>query len=164
MVSMILILAQVLILRKQSHFVDTVLQIPISFLFAYVIDFSTWLLTCFNPENYGVKLISLLIGCLIIAFGVYFEVVANVAILPADGFSRAIAVVTKKEFGAIKLLTDSSIANRFLTSHFFSGYRFLCLHEFAGVREGIIISALLIGNIIKLIGKTWQLERVFSSW
>lgn len=47
MVSMILILAQVLILRKQSHFVDTVLQIPISFLFGYVIDFSTWLLTFF---------------------------------------------------------------------------------------------------------------------
>ncbi|MGY3780544.1 YczE/YyaS/YitT family protein [Streptococcus gallolyticus] len=86
-VSMILILAQVLILRKQSHFVDTVLQIPISFLFGYVIDFSTWLLTFFNPENYGVKLISLLIGCLIIAFGIYFEVVVNVAILPADGFS-----------------------------------------------------------------------------
>lgn len=130
MVSMILILAQVLILRKQSHFVDTVLQIPISFLFAYVIDFSTWLLTCFNPENYGVKLISLLIGCLIIAFGVYFEVVANVAILPADGFSRAIAVVIKKEFGAIKLLTDSSQAIFSLVIAFF-----VCMNLLAFARE-----------------------------
>lgn len=111
----------------------------------------------FNPENYGVKLISLLIGCLIIAFGVYFEVVVNVALLPADGFSRAIAVVIKKEFGTIKLLTDFSQANFSLV------IGFLCLHEFAGVREGTIIGALLIGNIIKLIDKTWQLERVFSS-
>ncbi len=42
----------------------------------------------FAPESYILKMVSLLIGCLVIAFGAYFEVLADVTMLPADGFSR----------------------------------------------------------------------------
>lgn len=49
-VSMILILAQVLILRKKAKFIDIILQIPISFLFGYIIDFSMWILSGFCPK------------------------------------------------------------------------------------------------------------------
>ncbi len=157
MVQIFLILAQVIILRKQSNILNIILQIPITLLFGYVIDFSMKILAFFHPENYSIKFLTLLLGCLIISFGAYFEVVANVTMLPADGFTKAVAVVTKKDFGVIKLLTDSSQAIIALIIGLF------CLHNFAGVREGTIIGALLIGNIIKLIGKTWQLERAFSS-
>lgn len=146
-VSLLLIFLQVVILRKQAKMIDILLQIPISFLFGYVIDFSMWILTAFSPEFYPAKLLSLLAGCLIIAMGAYLEVLANVTMLPADGFSRAISVVTKKEFGSIKLITDSSQA----AIAVIIGLVFL--HKLAGVREGTIIGALLIGNIVKLIGR-----------
>lgn len=146
-VSMVLILLQVLILRKKSKALDIVLQIPISFLFGYIIDISMWILTEFNPEKYISRFVALLVGCVIIGFGVYFEIVADVAMLPADGFSRAITKVTNKQFGNIKLITDTSQA----VIAMILGLIFL--HKLAGVREGTIIGALLIGNIVKVLGK-----------
>lgn len=151
-VSMILILAQVLILRKKAKFIDIVLQIPISFLFGYIIDFSMWILFGFLPESYVIKMLSLLLGCVIIAFGAYFEVVADVTMLPADGFSRAIVKVTNKEFGTIKLITDSSQAAIALL------LGLVFLQKIVGVREGTIIGALLIGNIIKVIDRICKLK------
>lgn len=151
-VSMILILLQVLILRRKAKVSDIVLQIPISFLFGYVMDFSMWILETFNPEWYFIKLISLLIGCVIIAFGAYFEVVADVTMLPADGFSRAIAKVSNREFGTIKLITDSSQA----VIAMILGLIFLS--KLAGVREGTIIGALLIGNLVKVMNRIIKLD------
>lgn len=152
MVSMLLILLQVLILRKKARPVDIILQIPISFLFGYIIDFSSWLIKGFTPEHYIVKFAAMLIGCVIIAFGAYFEVVANVTMLPADGFSRSIAQVTGRKFGTIKLITDTSQAVIALA------LGLIVLHHLAGVREGTIIGALLIGNLVKVIDRFWYLE------
>ena len=46
------------------------------------------LLKGFLPSTYLTKLVVLLIGCLIIAFGAYFEVIADVVMLPGDAFVR----------------------------------------------------------------------------
>ena len=156
LISMFLIAAQVLILRNKRGLFDIILQIPISFVFGYVIDFSMWILTKFSPEIYIMKLISLLIGSIIIAFGAYFEVVGDVTMLPADGFSRAISIVKNIEFGTIKLITDSSQAIIALI------LGLIFLHELAGVREGTIIGAILIGNMVKYIGRIWKLEKIFT--
>lgn len=152
LIQMILIALQVLLLQKKAKAIDILLQIPISFLFGYVIDFSMWLLHSFAPKTYGIQLGSLLLGCLIIAFGAYFEVVGDVSMLPADGFTRALAKVTNKEFGTVKLLTDSSQAIIALC------LGLLFLDEMAGVREGTLIGALLIGNMVKFIGRAVKLE------
>lgn len=157
LVSMLLILAQVLILRKRAKILDIVLQIPISFVFGYVIDFSMWLLSRFDPVLYPVKFIVMLIGCVIIALGAYFEVTADVTMLPADGFTRSIAKVSGMQFSNVKLITDSSQAGIALAAGL------IVLHRLAGVREGTIIGALLIGNIVKVIGRLWKLDqRIFK--
>lgn len=156
LVSLLLIALQFIILRKKAKFIDIILQIPISFLFGYVIDFSMAVLKAFSPEKYPLKFLALLLGCVIIAFGAYFEVVADVTMLPADGFSRAISKVTNKNFGTIKLITDSSQAV------IAALVGIVCLHQLAGVREGTIIGALLIGNIIKIIGHGLRLDRFFD--
>lgn len=153
LVSMILIIFQVFLLWRKTNWLDIILQIPIAFLFGYVIDFSMWILSAFLPEAYGTKLLALLAGCLIIAFGAYFEVLADVAMLPADGFSRAIAKKTGKEFGKIKLITDSSQAAAALV------LGLLFTHSLGGVREGTVIGALLIGNIVRVFGKILQLDK-----
>ena len=155
LISMLLIASQILILRNKGSLFDIILQIPISFLFGYVIDFSMWILLNFSPQIYILKLISLLIGSIIISFGAYFEVVGDVTMLPADGLSRAISIITNIEFGTIKIIADSSQAIIALI------LGIIFLHELAGVREGTIIGALLIGNMVKYIGRIWKLERIF---
>ena len=155
LISMLLIASQILILRNKGSLFDIILQIPISFLFGYVIDFSMWVLLNFTPQIYIIKFISLLIGSIIISFGAYFEVVGDVTMLPADGLSRAISIITNIEFGTIKFIADSSQAIIALI------LGIIFLHELAGVREGTIIGALLIGNMVKYIGRIWKLERIF---
>ena len=90
--SLFLILLQLLILRRNFH-LEHLLQIPISILFGYFIDISMVLLNFVNPELYLMKIVYLLIGCLILGFGVYTEVLADVAMLPGESFVRAIVTV-----------------------------------------------------------------------
>ena len=93
---------------------------------------------------YPARLISLLVGCCIIASGAYFEVIADVVMLPGDAFVRAIVKVTNKEYGNIRVISDISMT-------VIAGILcFVFLHELQGVREGTIIAALITGNILKL--------------
>ena len=62
-----------------------------------------------NPHLYLMKLIYLLIGCLILGFGVYTEVLANVAMLPGESFVRAIVMTWHTEFGVTKICFDVSM-------------------------------------------------------
>lgn len=156
-ISMLLILLQIIILRKKAKIMDILLQIPVSFLFGYIIDFAMWVLVRLLPGNYFAKLVSMLIGCVIISFGAYFEVIADVTMLPADGFTRAITKVSQKEFGNVKLITDMSQAVLAMI------LGLIFLHRLAGVREGTLIGAVLIGNIVKVIGRFWHLERKFKN-
>ena len=75
--SILLILLQILILRKNFK-IENILQIPVSIAFGYFIDLTMYMLFRVNPQNYLVKVIALLVGCMILGFGVYIEVVADV--------------------------------------------------------------------------------------
>ena len=63
--SFFLIFLQLCILRKNFK-LEHLLQIPISILFGYFIDFTMVLLKSVNPETYVMKFVYLLIGCLIL--------------------------------------------------------------------------------------------------
>lgn len=82
--SLLLILLQVFILKKDFK-MEHLLQIPISIAFVYFIDITMVSLKWFHPEQYGIKVISLLIGCLILGAGVYLEVLAIVLSLLLSG-------------------------------------------------------------------------------
>ena len=123
------------------------LQIPISILFGYFIDFTMVLLKSVNPETYVMKFVYLLIGCLILGFGVYLEVLANVAMLPGESFVRAIVNTWNREFGSTKVMFDVSMAVIAAVLSFVFAY------HLDGVREGTIIAALLVGFIARFFGK-----------
>ena len=81
------------------------------------------------------------------AFGVLLEVKTEVVYIPGDGFIVAIAKVLKKEFGKIKPYCDVSfVMAAVILSFVFLGY-------LAGVREGTVISALIIGPIVRIFKK-----------
>lgn len=67
------------------------------------------LATTNNPGNYISSLAYLLAGCVILGFGVYTEVLANVAMLPGESFVRAVSSTWKTEFGSTKVAFDVSL-------------------------------------------------------
>ncbi|MDE5946787.1 MAG: YitT family protein [Oscillospiraceae bacterium] len=140
--SVFLVVLQIFILRKNFRPADLI-QLPVSVLFGYFIDFTMKILNNMNPESYILKFIDLLIGCIILAFGVYLEVIADVAMLPGEAFVRSIVRTFKKNFGNTKIIFDASmcITAGVLSFVFFSGLE--------GVREGTVVSALTVGFIMK---------------
>ena len=144
--SIFLILLQLLILRKNFK-LEHVLQIPVSIVFGYFIDLTMLLFAWVNPQAYIMKIIYLLIGCLILGFGVYMEVLADVVMLPGESFVRAIVLTWKTNFGTTKICFDVSMSViAAILSFVFTG-------RLNGVREGTIIAALLVGFIARVLGK-----------
>ena len=144
--SLALIVIQLIILRRNFK-LEHLLQIPISILFGYFIDLTMVLLFFIQPQNYLLSLVYLLIGCVILGFGVYTEVLANVAMLPGESFVRAVSSTWKTEFGSTKVAFDASLT---IIAAILS---LLFTHRLNGVREGTIIAALLVGFIARLFGR-----------
>ncbi len=141
--SLLLIFFQIILLGKNANKIELILQAIISFAFGYFIDFSMYCLKLFSPDIYIIQILSLLIGCVIIATGAYLQVIADVVMLPGDAFVRAITKVIKKKFGEIRVISDVTMA-------VIAGI--LCLvflHELIGVREGTIIAAIITGFMVK---------------
>lgn len=144
--SILLILLQILILRKNFK-IENILQIPVSIAFGYFIDLTMYMFFWVNPQNYVLKLVALLAGCVVLGSGVYIEVVADVVMLPGESFVRAIVQTMNTNFGTTKIIFDSTmtIIAGVLSVIFFG--------RLNGVREGTIIAALLVGFIARLFGK-----------
>lgn len=144
--SLLLILIQLIILRRNFK-AEHLLQIPVSILFGYFIDLTMVMLFFVKPQSYISSVLYLFFGCLILGFGVYTEVLANVAMLPGESFVRAVSSTWKTEFGTTKVAFDVSLtAIAALLSLIFA-------HRLDGVREGTVIAALLVGFIARLFGR-----------
>ena len=144
--SIFLIVLQLIILRKNFK-LEHILQIPVSIIFGYFIDLTMILFSWVNPEAYIMKIVYLLIGCLILGVGVYMEVLADVVMLPGESFVRAIVLTWKTNFGTTKICFDVSMSViAAVLSFVFAG-------KLAGVREGTVIAALLVGFIARFIAK-----------
>ncbi|MDO4300746.1 MAG: DUF6198 family protein [Clostridia bacterium] len=144
--SLLLIILQFIILGK-SFKKESLLQIPVSILFGYFIDWSMLILWWLNPENYGLKVLSLLVGCIILALGVYFEVIANVVMLPGESFVKAVTYRFNTDFGITKVCFDASMT---ITACLIS---FVLFNKVSGVREGTVIAAFIVGLAAKFFGK-----------
>ena len=145
--NLLLIVIQVSIERKNADKIQVILEVVIAFCFGYGVDLSMLCLKLFHPQAYIAQVLSLLLGCCIIAFGAYLEVAADVVMLPGDAFVRAIAKKVKRQYGTTRMISDISMS---------VAAAVLCLvflHKLSGVREGTIISALLVGNLVKVFGR-----------
>ena len=145
--SLLLILIQIGI-EKKSYEKIQLLQIPVSIAFGYFIDFSMdYIVFWITPENYLQKILFLLIGCLILGFGVYIEVFANVVMLPGEGVVRSITKKFGTNFGTTKIFMDTAMSIAALL------ISVILTHQIQGIREGTIIAALLVGYISKCYGR-----------
>ena len=141
-----LVILQVILLRRNFQ-LQNLLQLPIIALFSFFIDLTMSLLGFMQPETYAMKVVSLIVGCLILGFGVFMEMVANVAMLPGEATVRAVSDVFSTDFGKTKIAFDSSMT---VIAAILS---FIMFRHLDGVREGTIVAAILVGFIARLFKK-----------
>lgn len=141
-----LIILQVILLRRNFQ-LQNLLQLPIIALFSFFIDLTMSLLGFMQPETYAMKVVSLIVGCLILGFGVFMEMVSNVAMLPGEATVRAVSDVFSTDFGKTKIAFDSSMT---VIAAILS---FIMFRHLDGVREGTIVAAILVGFIARLFKK-----------
>lgn len=155
----ILVAAQLVVLRKRFR-VANILGVPVALVFGWMVDlvgidpnaFGHLLANFPRPEIYPVKVLYLAASILIIGIGVFTYLKPNLVPMPAEGLAQAISQVTGKAFGDCKTMVDTSLITIALIIQllFLGG-----LHSFTGdtivIREGTIISALLVGQVVKFI-------------
>lgn len=140
----VLILGQIIVLRKEFRLIQ-LLQIPLSFLFGYFTDFGLWLVGFIPAESYIMRLVMVIVGIVILGFGVSLSVSANVIMNSGEAFVKAIADTANKNFGNVKIAFDVSCVVLALILS-------LLMFDFTivGTREGTVISALCTGLAVKL--------------
>jgi uncharacterized membrane protein YczE/cytidylate kinase len=148
--NMVMIVCQMLMLGKQGikeKKVDLIVQIPVSITFSTFIDVTMAMLSGFHPEMYLAKLCSLILGCLVLAFGISLEVLADVTMLSGEYTVQVAARRFKKEFGILKIFFDWTLVVIALA------ISLSCSGTVEGIREGTIIAAFITGPFVKLLGR-----------
>ena len=141
----VLLLGQVLLLRKDFKLYQ-LLQIPLSVLFGYFTDFGMFLSSFVPNETYAMKLVLVFMGIVVLGFGIGLGVIADVILNSAEAFVKALAQVTKKSFGDVKVIFDVCwvLISLVLSLWFFD-------MKLVGVREGTVISAFCVGFVVKFV-------------
>ncbi|MDE6314002.1 MAG: YitT family protein [Lachnospiraceae bacterium] len=139
----ILIVGQILILRKNFQLIQ-LLQVPLSFLFGWFTDLGMWMVSFIPANTYPIRLAMVVIGIVILGFGISLSVIANVIMNSGEAFVKAVSDMMNKDFGNIKIGFDvlCVIVSLVLSLIFFH-------FTIVGTREGTIISALLTGIVVK---------------
>lgn len=102
-----------------------------------------WLTNFYIPESYFLRVTEEVIGCLFLAVGIGFQLIANISLMPGDGFIRVVSEEYHIPFGTVKICFDSTIV---ISAIIFS---LCCFQNITGVREGTVIAAFLVGYFIK---------------
>ena len=122
---------------------NMILQIPITFFFSFCIDKAMAIIPTRFGGPWGDSFVYLVIGCIIMSLGISFEVIADVIMLPAEAFVRALAKKTGFIFGNVKVGFDSTLTILAMI------LALICFHKLNGVREGTLINALVVGQLVK---------------
>lgn len=142
--SVVQIAVQVVLLRKKCNIAEIIIQTILAFVYGYLTDFSCSLLSGIHAETYPLKFTLMLLSCCVLGLGIWIQFKGGVAMLPGEAMNRAIAKVTGRRYENIKIAFDVIyIVLAALICLVFVG-------KLKGVREGSIIAAVLIGNIIKV--------------
>lgn len=117
------------------------LQLMVGPLLGGAIDLSAVVLSFIQPQLYVTRLLYLVAGSAVLAFGIFLQLEARAIYNPAEGFVNALSEVVGKPFGTVKTTFDvTMVASALLLS-------LLTFGDITGIREGTVISALLIGPL-----------------
>jgi uncharacterized membrane protein YczE len=107
-----------------------------------------------RPEGYLMKFIYMVISVVIIGCGVFLYLRPNWIPMPAEGLAGAIAQVSGKAFGDCKTLVDTAmIVVALILQLIFLGGLSSFIGDGVVVREGTVIAAIFVGQVVKLLSK-----------
>ena len=156
--SVLLIAGQIAILRRDfppSH----LLQVPLAFVFGWFTDAGMLIARMVPVNGYPMQLAMVVIGFVLLGFGVALAVIANVIMNAGDGFVRVLARRLDKNYGNVKIAFDvvNVLLSVALSMALFDG-------AITGVREGTLLAALCTGLVVKFFTKRLKapLDRMLS--
>lgn len=145
-VFVLFVVLEVLILRREFKPLQF-LQVPISLMYGSLVNLWNTATSAIPVPNYLAQLILTFLSVVTMAVGISIYLAADVVPLSSEGLVLAITQTTKKPFPRVKQAFDLSlIALALITSVAF-------LHEVRYVREGTVVSALLLGPLIGVANK-----------
>lgn len=143
LLSVIQIATQVAVLKGKCNYAEIAVQTVLAFVYGYLTDLSCAIIKGIEVKSYPAQFIFMLLGCIILALGIWIQLKGAVAMLPGEAMNRAIAKVTEKRYENVKIFFDILyIAISAVICLIFVG-------KLSGVREGSVIAAFAVGNIIK---------------
>ena len=144
------ILVELLILRRQFKPV-MLLQIVASFLFGALVSLATSVMSFLPaPESYPMRMLFLLISIPLVALGVMLYLAPNILPTPGEGMSLAISTKTGLSVANCKTIFDCTMV---VVS---AAVSLIYFHGLVGVREGTVLSALLVGFVMKRMMRVCQ--------
>ena len=147
LLSVIQIVIQIIILKGKCSYIEIAIQTVLAFVYGYLTDFSCWLIRDISAAGYPMQFMFMLLGCIILAVGIWIQLKGGVAMLPGEAMNRAISRATGRKYENVKIVFDV---------FYIVAAAMICLvflGELKGVREGSIIAALAVGSIIKLLNR-----------
>lgn len=124
---------------------EYLLEIPLSFAFGYLSDFYDYIIQM-TPSSLIASILLLSVALLCISLGVYLTSETNLVLNPGDGIVKTISTVFHQPFYNIKNIFDISMIGCSLI------LSFITRSPIMGIGVGTIISAIMIGRLIKI----WQ--------
>lgn len=164
MMHVIFILVQILLLRKNFE-LRQLTQILVSFLFGFYTDVTMWMTSFLQipttiPHTIGwpLQFIELLVGGGLLAFGIACEVRCDSLMLAGEGLPLAIAKVVKKDFGKVKMCSDTALVAIGVT------FMFIFFHhwDWKMIGVGTLVSMFYVGFMVRVYAPhiTW-LDKIF---
>ena len=145
MFNLLLIVAEWALLRSRIRFWAIFLQAFLACIFGSCVDGSMFVLLGWDPHSYPARVLWVAGGSLLIGTGAFLTIRANIAVLPYDAFVLALAAVSAKDFGRLRMVCDVCMSVSALL------LCWLVLDDLAGVREGTILASLLTSPVIRLL-------------
>lgn len=149
----VLVILQIAILRKDFQ-AKNLLQIIVGIVFGYFTTFSNYLFSFLpTPENLLIRLAMMLCSTVVIAFGIFLYLPADIIPLAGEGAMKAISDKTQVLFSKIKVCFDISMVAISLCACL------LILHRLGSVGAGTVVAAVLAGSILGVINKLFGEQR-----
>lgn len=155
LVCCLFLLAQIVILRREFHPFQ-LLQLVLSFLFGYLTDLTSELMSGLPSATIFLKVGYCALGILFSAIGVFLLLKADMLMLSPDA---AMAVISKKygfEYGRLKTTMDCSMVVIAAIGSL------LLYHRIVGIGIGTLASAVLVGMVIRQLKRWTWLDNVIS--
>lgn len=143
----VLVILQLLLLRKDFKAIN-LLQVIIGIIFGYFTTFCNYMASFLpTPDNYPVRIAMMLISTVLVAFGIFLYLPADLIPLAGEGAMSAVSHITGMEFSKVKVRFDCSMVIISLVTCL------TALHSLGSVGLGTVAAAILVGTILGFINK-----------